>query len=538
MDSPTLVLFKASSGAQSALLRWPSGRSQLLHSAVAPETEALDVVTPEIWGDVILCLGTGLGYHLMPLLQIQRPLTIVLCETFAPLLDATTQRFVGSCHRVLPVLCPNSIPPIFPGAKIQVIRHPASYRLAASLLDTCAGIVLRGSYVMEERNEPKAKHPRTLLLYGRHFLQEELVHAMGELGVTWASLSYENSSSPGDWESSLMKILQEFRPDLILSVNMKGIDSDGILMDACRRLGIAVHVWFVDDPRPIVLAHSNKLYPWIQAWCWERAYLPWLKTKGFCTPRWLPLAGDAQLFKRATSAPVGSPLDLVFTGSAMGREFLDRIRRSFLWDDALGSLVDLRSELLLRGWQDPETLLDGLPLPFQDERNRTWLMCLIQHTASHKRRVRTLGSCLSLGLVCAGDPHGWREALGDSTPVLKDLDYRKELGAHYQRCAVNLNLTSCQMPTAVNQRVFDVPLCGGFLLTDNQSDLGELFAPDDVATYNSPEELREKIGWFLAHPGERQRIAERSRTNIISRHTYAQRLGELFRFFQNSQASL
>ena len=59
-----------------------------------------------------------------------------------------------------------------------------------------------------------------------------------------------------------------------------------------------------------------------------------------------------------------------------------------------------------------------------------------------------------------------------------DVDYRSEIAQWYRRIKINLNITSCQMPTALNQRVFDVPACGGFILNDNQTDLKELFSPD------------------------------------------------------------
>ena len=89
---------------------------------------------------------------------------------------------------------------------------------------------------------------------------------------------------------------------------------------------------------------------------------------------------------------------------------------------------------------------------------------------------------------------------------------------------MNLNITSAQMPSAVNQRVFDVPLVGGFVLTDAQSDLQELFEPTELATFHSAEELVDKARYYLHHAQERLRISQAARAKILQRHTYVHRL--------------
>ncbi|HSQ40863.1 MAG TPA: glycosyltransferase [Fibrobacteraceae bacterium] len=520
---PSLELFRAVSGAQSARLRYRNGKTFLLHSAVAPEQEADDLPVPELWGDVLICLGTGLGYHLEALRQVERPLQIVLCEVWPELLEAARTRLQNSVHQVIPTLLqPVSLPA---NAKIQIWRHPASYRASSPLLDEWADRIFLEHLPAAEKIGARSSARSVALLFGQHFLQEELRHALQERQIPVHLLEYGAETVSPDWDARSLRFLQEHRPDLILSVNMKGLDSEGILLGHARRLGIPVNVWFVDDPRPIALAQPDWVFPWIRAWCWERAYLPWLVARGFDDPRWLPLAGDPLIFQSETSPKEIYPL--VFTGSSMGEDFLRQIRNHFLWEPCLAPMVDLRSEDLLEGRRSSSNLLEGWPLPFQDERNKAWLSALIQHTASHKKRVRHLRPLMSEGLLCAGDPQGWRACLGGQVHTVPDINYRHGLAEHYRHCSIQINVTSCQMPTAVNQRVFDVPLCGGFLLTDSQSDVHDLFAADELALFSSPLELEERIAWFQSHPGERKRIAENARLRILREHTYAHRLRDL-----------
>ncbi|MBU0567726.1 glycosyltransferase, partial [bacterium] len=92
---------------------------------------------------------------------------------------------------------------------------------------------------------------------------------------------------------------------------------------------------------------------------------------------------------------------------------------------------------------------------------------------------------------------------------------------------INLNITKAHSPTAINQRLFDVPACGGFVLTDFREDLNLLFDADEVAYYQNKEDLLEKVRFYLSHPEEREKIARRARKRVLSQHTYEVRMESL-----------
>jgi spore maturation protein CgeB len=83
------------------------------------------------------------------------------------------------------------------------------------------------------------------------------------------------------------------------------------------------------------------------------------------------------------------------------------------------------------------------------------------------------------------------------------------------------------MPGAVNQRCFDVPLCGGFLLTDRQEELFELFAEDEVATYQGPDDVAVQAREWLGAPGRRREVSTRARVRVLGEHTYRRRMQQL-----------
>jgi spore maturation protein CgeB len=100
---------------------------------------------------------------------------------------------------------------------------------------------------------------------------------------------------------------------------------------------------------------------------------------------------------------------------------------------------------------------------------------------------------------------------------------------------INLNLHSSSErdgvdPTGdfVNPRVFELAACEAFQLVDERSLLPECFTPgEDIVTFSSIPDLKEKITYFLEHPEERRRIARKARETVLARHTYTQRIREI-----------
>ncbi len=81
----------------------------------------------------------------------------------------------------------------------------------------------------------------------------------------------------------------------------------------------------------------------------------------------------------------------------------------------------------------------------------------------------------------------------------------------------------------VNQRLFETTACGAFVITEWNPALPELFEPErEVVTFRTRQELKEKVDYFLAHPEERQEIAERAYARAHREHTYEIRLTRMF----------
>jgi hypothetical protein len=74
----------------------------------------------------------------------------------------------------------------------------------------------------------------------------------------------------------------------------------------------------------------------------------------------------------------------------------------------------------------------------------------------------------------------------------------------YQSSRINLNISSLQFDTAVNNRVMDVIMSAGFILTDARDELTELIPTLQEVSFKSPEELSEKISYYSNKDNERR----------------------------------
>jgi spore maturation protein CgeB len=120
---------------------------------------------------------------------------------------------------------------------------------------------------------------------------------------------------------------------------------------------------------------------------------------------------------------------------------------------------------------------------------------------------------------------------------LPRLDYYADLPRFYPMSRISLNCTSRQMKGAVNQRVFDVPASGGFVLTDRREQLEGLFEPGrEVLVYDGPEEIPGLVERLLADDPLRREVSRAARARILAGHTYEHRLAELARIMRETFA--
>lgn len=120
---------------------------------------------------------------------------------------------------------------------------------------------------------------------------------------------------------------------------------------------------------------------------------------------------------------------------------------------------------------------------------------------------------------------------GSDTSMLPHIHNRGFAKSHtempviFNQSKINLNITAKSIRSGLSLRIFDVLGCGGFLITNYQAELPEVFEiGKELESYASPEELMEKCTYYLVHDSAREAIARRGYEKVCRLHTWDTRL--------------
>ena len=76
--------------------------------------------------------------------------------------------------------------------------------------------------------------------------------------------------------------------------------------------------------------------------------------------------------------------------------------------------------------------------------------------------------------------------------------------------------------------MYDVLGCGGFLITNYQVELDQFFVPDeDLVVYTDMDDLEAKVGYYLSHDEERERIRSNGYKKVKEMYSPIARVGQM-----------
>lgn len=117
--------------------------------------------------------------------------------------------------------------------------------------------------------------------------------------------------------------------------------------------------------------------------------------------------------------------------------------------------------------------------------------------------------------------------------ILSQVQDNATVATHYRAARISLNhhrasvdfQTDARIPAgsaeSLNPRAYEVPACGGFLISDARAELDDLFG-ESVPTYTDAASLERLIRYYLAHEAERRALAARQHAAIAA-HSWTQR---------------
>ena len=96
------------------------------------------------------------------------------------------------------------------------------------------------------------------------------------------------------------------------------------------------------------------------------------------------------------------------------------------------------------------------------------------------------------------------------------VDYISQMPYVFAASKINLNPSLRAIQTGIPMRALDIMACGGFLLSNYQAELAELFEyEEEMVMYDSYKDAVEKAGFYLEHEDLRCHIAQKGREKVL-----------------------
>lgn len=337
------------------------------------------------------------------------------------------------------------------------------------------------------------------------------------LGHAVAEIKYQLTDKFHDeqLESSLTGAIVQHGFEMIFS-----FDYFPVLSDIAERTGVKYISWVYDSPHNTLYA-KNIFNKCNYIFCFDSLDAGRLKQLGVMNVYHMPLAanvGRLDALLGELSVPRHYDYDISFVGSLYRNKynFYDSIKmpeyyRGF-YDGVMQSQMELygcdivsqlvtdsRFEKISSSFSiEPD---DGLFITKKD-----YFIQFIQKKITSVERVKALN--------CLAEQYKVTLFSGSSDEELRQVEYKgyvdylTEMPRIFRNSKINLNISLRSIVSGIPLRCIDIMAAGGFLLSNYQPELAELFVDgEDMVMYTSMDDLKEKAGYYLEHDAEREQIA-------------------------------
>jgi len=366
---------------------------------------------------------------------------------------------------------------------------------------------------------------RFLMMVGRRgigwpYIMQDVVKTLHKLGHSVRFLHLER----GNLKYEFRQEIKHHQPDYIFM-----LDAIGLMHEELVSTGIPYVSWFFDNPfNWLKSEHISENY---YIFIWDKTYVQELKDMGFRNVHYMPLAANPDIFFHQQSDSIPK-CDLSFAGSSLWSEEDPPFK-----EEAKKTYIKLLADSLCKvPWVSLWKIIDDINKQFNinfrldnpDEKREFELF--LQNYARTGYRNSFVSAILDFNPHLYGDA-GWINIVKKGKGIYQGrINNRIDLPVLYSNSAVNLNITVPQIRNSFSHRTFEIPACGGFLLSDYRPEAEIFFELDkEIVCFKNVQELKDKTRYFIDNPKERNSIADRGRKRVLGEHTYEHRLKKIIK---------
>ena len=386
-----------------------------------------------------------------------------------------------------------------------------------------------------------------LFLEWNSFANEYMKRAWTQTGDTFVSFPFPNKDKNTRFDAELTTAIANAlladHYDYMFSFNYFPVAA--MAAKACRIRYVA---WVYDSPYAQLYSETVH-YPTNDIRIFDRAEVEHLQNLGVKTVSYLPLAADTDYYN-SIHVEDGKKYkaDISFVGSLYLESNMQLYHRlEALSDYDKGYLEgmiqaqkylygqNILEELLIKDHKLLERIEAVSPLsPHPDAfASKEWYYAnfyLYRKVTAYERMdvMTMLSEKYDMKVYTHTDDSNMKN-LACSDALKKALcppvDYYTQAPYVYKNSKINLNITLRSIGSGIPLRAFDIMGCGGFLMTNYQSDMFEFFEPDkDFVYYIDYDDLLAKVEYYLSHDEEREAIARSGYAKVKKNHTYQHRI--------------
>ena len=363
---------------------------------------------------------------------------------------------------------------------------------------------------------------KILFLEWKSFGNEHIIPVFERLGYEVERMPFDVHADDTRMSEQLaatiaQKIL-ETKPAFLFSFNYYPVAA--IAAKACR---IKYVSWIYDSP--FIQAYSQTaLYETNRIFHFDSCEAQRLKDLGVPHVHYLPMGAAAEHYDKMIPTPADHGAydsDITFIGSTYSEKRNHMFRHLENLDAHTKGYVDalLQTQLVLYGIdviepaltpQVVEQIRKVCPVYARGDGMETAEWVIANYFLA--RKVTAMERQKLLSMLSEG--YKVRLFTPERTPDLPKVlnmgkvDYYDRAPIAMKCAKINLNISLRSIHTGMPLRAIDIMSCGGFLLSNYQSDFMEYFTPgEDFVYYESNDHAVELCGYYLEHEEERARIA-------------------------------
>lgn len=287
----------------------------------------------------------------------------------------------------------------------------------------------------------------------------------------------------------------------------------------CHEKKLYYITWIVDNPHFPLWSNAVK-YPMNRIFVFDKSQCEQLKKRGVENVFYLPLGADIDSFDKINDKKNEFEADVAFVGSL----YNESAKNLFLQIPYLPPYVKGYVNALLQSqqkvsqniiskeilspdvWKEIKELVNLTQVDSYDFSYEECFVSILQMEVTRRERcqaVTLLNEFFDFKLYTGSSI--------DFNPKLKKeayVDYENEMPLVFRNSRVIINITLRSITTGIPLRALDIMGCGGFLLTNYQSELAEYFEEGrECVFFYDLEDMVMKTDYYLKHEEERSRIA-------------------------------